>query len=117
VIPGRPALVRRICKHAENRAVKEEIAAFLVMHGINAEKVRVRKGCDKCARPVFRPAAACMNALLRDHRATRAREIPTSRNPQDVHRAAACDAAQRHSRSRPGVTTVEEVLNVTEGTI
>ena len=114
-------LVRRICKHCGDvMPVKEEIAEFLVMHGINTETMRYGKGCDKCRKTGYSGRSGLYELLVLDDHL----RDQIARNPNVTEFRRLCTGRgmvtlreDGFKKVASGMTTVEEVLNVTEGTI
>jgi type IV pilus assembly protein PilB len=114
-------LVRRICKHCGTEVpVKEELAEFLTMHGIAAETVRHGKGCHKCRETGYNGRCGLYellvlddflrDAIARSPNVTEFRRMCTGRGMVTLRE-------DGFKKVAAGVSTVEEVLNVTEGTI
>jgi type IV pilus assembly protein PilB len=114
-------LVRRICKNCgEDRPATEEMQGFLQMHNIQAQTVRHGKGCEKCRKTGYSGRAGLYELLvlddyLRDQIArspnvTEFRRLCTGRGMVTLRE-------DGFKKVGTGITTVEEVLSVTEGTI
>ena len=114
-------LVRRICKHcSEDVPVKEEMAEFLTMHGINAATLREGKGCDKCRKTGYTGRSGLYELLVLDDFL----RDQIARNPNVTEFRRTCTGRgmvtlreDGFKKIANGITTVEEVLSVTEGTI
>jgi type IV pilus assembly protein PilB len=114
-------LVRRICKHCgQDVPTKPEMLEFLTMHGINAETVRQGKGCPRCRETGYNGRSGLYellvlddflrDAIARSPNVTEFRRMCTGRGMVTLRE----DGFKKVAN---GVTTVEEVLSVTEGTI
>lgn len=114
-------LVRRICEHcATDTEVKEEVATILEMHGINAKKLKLGKGCGRCRETGYSGRNGLYELLVLDDYLRDA----IARNPNVTEFRRMCkergmvtlreDGFQKVAR---GLTSVEEVLRVTESTI
>jgi type IV pilus assembly protein PilB len=114
-------LVRRICKHCgEEVPVKEEIEGLLTMHGIKTEKVRHGKGCDKCRKTGYSGRCGLYELLvLDDHLRDQIARSPnvTEFRRMCVGRGMVTLREDGFKKVATGMTTVEEVLSMTEGTI
>jgi type IV pilus assembly protein PilB len=114
-------LVRRICKHCgEATPVSPEVADILTMHGINVESLRVGKGCDKCRKTGYSGRNGLYELLVLDDHLRDA----IARNPNVTEFRRLCAGRgmvtlreDGFKKVAAGVTTVEEVLSVTEATI
>jgi len=114
-------LIRRICKHCgHDEAPKEEILEYLRMHGISTDTVRGGAGCDRCRQTGYSGRAGLYELLVLDDTL----RDNVSRSPSVTEFRRVCaergmvslreDGFQKVAR---GVTTVEEILRVTESTI
>jgi len=114
-------LVRRICKHcSEDLPVTPEMTELLTMHGINANVIRRGKGCDKCRKTGYSGRNGLYELLVLDDHL----RDQIARNPNVTEFRRMCTGRgmvtlreDGFKKVGTGVTTVEEVLSVTEGTI
>lgn len=114
-------LVRRICTNCKTDIpVKEEIAEFLTMHGVTTPTLKHGKGCAKCRETGYTGRVGLYELLVLDDNTRDA--IARSPNVTEFRRTC-CERGMvtlREDGFRKvglGVTTVEEVLRVTEATI
>ncbi len=114
-------LVRRICDHCKQETeVKSEIQEFLDMHGISKEKLMYGQGCPKCRETGYSGRNGLYELLVLDDALRDA--IARSPNVTEFRRTC-CERGMvtlREDGFRKvglGVTTVEEILRVTESTI
>ena len=114
-------LVRRICSHCPVETdVKPEMVDFLTMHGVHVEKVKHGKGCDRCRETGYSGRNGLYEMLvLDDHlRDTIARNPNvTEFRRQCSERGMVTLREDGFRKVADGLTTVEEVLRVTESTI
>jgi type IV pilus assembly protein PilB len=114
-------LVRRICEHCSTvREVNEETAEFLVMHGIDTNKIRHGTGCHKCRETGYAGRRGLYELLVLDDHTRDA----IARNPNVTEFRRVCTERGMVSLREDGFTkvatgdtTVEEVLRVTEAAI
>ena len=114
-------LVRRICKHcSEDLPVTPEMNELLTMHGINTSVIRRGKGCDKCRKTGYSGRNGLYELLVLDDHL----RDQIARNPNVTEFRRMCTGRgmvtlreDGFKKVGTGVTTVEEVLSVTEGTI
>jgi len=114
-------LVRRICTHCKEEApVKEEMVDFLVTQGISATSLMHGKGCPKCRETGYAGRSGLYEMLVLDDHL---RDL-IARNPnvtefrrQCIERGMVSLRQDGFVKVQNGVTTVEEVLRVTESTI
>jgi type IV pilus assembly protein PilB len=114
-------LVRRICKHCnQEMPVNQEMAELLTMHGISATTIRHGKGCDKCRKTGYGGRCGLYELLVLDDHL----RDQIARNPNVTEFRRMCTGRgmvtlreDGFKKIASGVTTVEEVLSVTEGTI
>jgi type IV pilus assembly protein PilB len=114
-------LVRRICKQCgTDIPVNDEIAEYLTMHGITASQVRHGKGCDKCRKTGYSGRSGLYELLVLDDHL----RDQIARNPNVTEFRRTCTGRgmvtlreDGFKKVAAGLTTVEEVLSVTEGTI
>ncbi len=114
-------LVRRVCRHCAGQVTPEPaVAEHLEMHGIGIEQVWKGAGCDRCRNTGYSGRVGLYEMLvlddvLRDRIAgnpnvTEFRRICIERGMQTLRQDGFAKVAS-------GLTTVEEVLRVTESTI
>ena len=114
-------LVRRICKHcATEMAVTEEMAELLAMHGLSASTIRHGSGCDRCRKTGYAGRSGLYEMLVLDDHL----RDQIARNPNVTEFRRMCTGRgmvtlreDGFKKVAAGITTVEEVLSVTEGTI
>lgn len=114
-------LVRRICTSCKTDIpVKPEIADFLTMHGVTSSTLKHGKGCGKCRETGYTGRVGLYELLVLDDNTRDA--IARSPNVTEFRRQC-CERGMvtlREDGFRKvglGLTTVEEVLRVTEATI
>jgi len=90
------------------------------MHGITAKTIRYGKGCDKCRKTGYAGRCGLYELLLLDDHL----RDQIARNPNVTEFRRMCTGRgmvtlreDGFKKVAAGVTTVEEVLSVTEGTI
>jgi type IV pilus assembly protein PilB len=114
-------LIRRICKQCTSeRPVTPEMADMLTMHGISAKTVRHGTGCDKCRKTGYSGRCGVYELLiLDDHLRDQIARNPnvTEFRRMCVGRGMVTLREDGFKKVASGVSTVEEVLSVTEGTI
>ncbi|UCD75225.1 MAG: Flp pilus assembly complex ATPase component TadA [Phycisphaerales bacterium] len=114
-------LVRRICGQCAKKAeVGDEIIDFLNAHGVQADNLMQGGGCNKCRETGYHGRCGLYEMLvLDDHlRDTIARNPNvTEFRRQCVERGMVTLRQDGFQKVNDGVTTVEEVLRVTEATI
>jgi type IV pilus assembly protein PilB len=114
-------LVRRICndcKHEE--PVGDEIADFLTMHGINTATVMQGTGCNKCRETGYSGRHGLYEMLVLDDQIRdliAGNPSVTELRRQCVERGMVSLREDGFRKVAEGITTVEEVLRVTEATI
>ncbi|MCA9291652.1 MAG: Flp pilus assembly complex ATPase component TadA, partial [Phycisphaerales bacterium] len=114
-------LVRRICANCrEMRPAGDEIADFLIMHGVNTTEVAFGRGCNKCRETGYSGRVGLYELLILDDFLRDA----VARNPNVTEfRRVCCERGMVSLREdgfrkvASNLTTVEEVLRVTEATI
>ncbi|MDY7109428.1 MAG: ATPase, T2SS/T4P/T4SS family [Planctomycetota bacterium] len=114
-------LVRRVCAACKEEVpVKEEIADFLTMHGINTDTVMQGAGCNRCRETGYSGRTGLYELLVLDDHLRDA----IARNPnvtefrrQCTERGMVTLREDGFRKVAAGNTTVEEVLRVTESTI
>jgi type IV pilus assembly protein PilB len=114
-------LVRRICKKcAEKVTLDPEVADLLVAHGITVSKVMHGKGCSRCRETGHAGRVGLYEMLVLDDFLRDA----VARNPNVTEFRRTCTERGMVTlredgflKIAAGMTTVEEVLRVTEATI
>ncbi len=114
-------LVRKICEHCKQDVeIKSDLAEFLTMHGINQKVVKHGKGCQRCRETGYSGRNGLYELLVLDDHTRDA----IARNPNVTEFRRTCKergmVSLRDDGMRKvglGITTVEEVLRVTESTI
>jgi len=114
-------LVRRICNSCKQQVpVPEEIREFLVMHGVGGETMAKGKGCGKCRQTGYSGRQGLYELLVLDDHLRDA----TAGNPNVTEFRRMCKERgmvtlreDGFTKVRDGITTVEEILRVTEATI
>jgi len=112
-------LIRRLCKECKKMETpSEDMAEFLAMQGMDADEMWVPKGCDKCRQTGYSGRVGIYELLCVDDQL---RDI-ISRNPNVAEFRRLCiergmvtlrnDGIRKVAK---GVTTMQEVLRVTEG--
>jgi len=114
-------LLRRLCKHCKIEATpNEEMAEFLKMQGLNPEKQWSPKGCDRCRSSGYSGRVGiyellCIDDGLRD---------VIVRNPNVAELRRLCMERGMVTlrqdglkKANSGLTSVEEVLRITEANI
>lgn len=114
-------LVRRICvpcKH--NVPVKPELVDFIAMHGVTATTLAYGKGCSRCRETGYSGRQGLYELLVMDDHTRDA----IARNPNVTEFRRTCSERGMVSLREDGfkkvisgITTVEEILRVTEATI
>jgi len=111
-------LVRKICTHCKaQKQVDDSQADVLAMHGISAEQILHGEGCDKCRNTGYSGRVGIYELLILDDflrdmiagnpNVTEFRRICVERGMTTLR-------ADGFDKIAKGVTTVEEVLRVTE---
>lgn len=114
-------LVRKLCSHCKTMTKPlDTIAEHLAMHGINVQEVATAQGCDRCRNTGYSGRVGLYEQLLLDDMlrdkiasnpsVTELRRICVERGMVTLREDGFKKVAQ-------GVTTVDEVLRVTESTI
>ncbi len=111
-------LVRRLCKNcAQQEAPSEEMAEFLEIQGMDAQQIWVPKGCDKCRSTGYAGRVGLYEMLTIDDQL---RDI-IARNPNVAEFRRLCLERGMSSlrqdgmkKVADGMTTVQEILRVTE---
>jgi type II secretory ATPase GspE/PulE/Tfp pilus assembly ATPase PilB-like protein len=114
-------LVRKICPScAEEVPVSDEIGEFMTMHGVNSDTIKQGIGCQNCRETGYSGRAGLYELLVLDDHLGDA----VARNPAVTEFRRTC--AERgmvslredgFKKVGAGITTVEEILRVTESTI
>ncbi len=114
-------LVRRICSNCvEDVPVSEEIGEFLRMHGLTVGTVAEGAGCAQCRESGYSGRVGLYELLILDDHTRDA--IARSPNVTEFRRTC-CERGMKTLREdgfekvADGLTTVQEVLRVTEATI
>jgi type IV pilus assembly protein PilB len=114
-------LVRRVCQHCrEEKAPPPEMAEFLEMNGLPADKVIEGKGCDKCRNNGYSGRVGIYELLVIDDQT---RDM-VARNPNVsefrrycIERGMVTLRQDGMNKVRHGMTTVTEILRVTEASL
>ncbi|MGP1347304.1 MAG: GspE/PulE family protein [Phycisphaerales bacterium] len=114
-------LVRKICPHcAADAELNEELREFAEMQGLRPDQLKAGKGCDKCRNLGYAGRLGLYELLMVDDGL---RDI-IARNPNvSEFRRKCCERGMVTLREDgfakvgKGLTTVQEVLRVTEATI
>jgi type IV pilus assembly protein PilB len=114
-------LVRRLCGSCgESAPVKDEIREFLSMHGIMTDTIMEGRGCSKCRETGYSGRVGLYELLLLDDHTRDA----VARSPSVTEFRRVCsERGMRTLREdgftkvARGLTSVEEILRVTESTI
>jgi type IV pilus assembly protein PilB len=112
-------LIRKLCVHCKaEESPSEDMAEYMTMNGMNADKLWVAKGCDKCRRSGYSGRVGIYELLAVDDQL---RDI-IARNPNVAEFRRLCIergmVTLRQDGMRKvanGITTISEVLRVTEG--
>ncbi|MBL9120911.1 MAG: Flp pilus assembly complex ATPase component TadA [Phycisphaerae bacterium] len=114
-------LVRKVCKHcAREEPVPDDMKDFLVMHGIDGERIVMPKGCSNCRETGYSGRLGIYELLvLDDFLRDRVAASPnvTEFRRTCVERGMVSLRQDGFEKVKQGRTTVEEVLRVTEATI
>ncbi|MEX0776595.1 MAG: GspE/PulE family protein [Phycisphaeraceae bacterium] len=114
-------LVRRICQHCKEQAKPpEHIAEHLAMQGIPADRIWIGKGCDRCRNTGYSGRLGIYELLLLDDMLRD--RIAASPNVTEfrrmcIERGMVTLRSDGFRKVERGLTTVDEVLRVTEATI
>ena len=114
-------LVRRLCPACKHEVEpSEEMAEFLTMQGFDASKMWASQGCDRCRNTGFAGRVGIYEMLVIDDQT---RDI-VARNPNVAEFRRLCiERGMRTLRMdglekvRTGLTTVQEILRVTEASV
>jgi type II secretory ATPase GspE/PulE/Tfp pilus assembly ATPase PilB-like protein len=112
-------LVRRICSECKEQMtdVPDGLAAYLRKNGSDPAKLWHGRGCDKCRGTGYRSRVGIYEFLLVDNDMRRIISTsPTLNELRDAARAAGMRSLREDGLMKvsQGLTTVEEVLRVTE---
>ncbi len=111
-------LVRRLCAHCKaNEQPSEDLAEYLAMQGMDSDGVWIAKGCDKCRNTGFSGRVGIYEPLMVDDQL---RDV-IARNPNVsefrklcLERGMVTLRCDGMTKVAKGLTTVEEILRVTE---
>jgi type IV pilus assembly protein PilB len=114
-------LVRRLCIHCKaQEAPGEEMAEFLRMQGLESDKVWASRGCDRCRHTGFSGRVGIYELLTVDDQT---RDV-IARNPNVAEFRRTCMErgmvplrGDGMRKVTAGLTTVQEILRVTEATV
>ncbi|MDX2131964.1 MAG: ATPase, T2SS/T4P/T4SS family [Planctomycetota bacterium] len=112
-------LLRRLCVHCKaTEAPGDEMREFLAMHAMDSDEIWAAKGCDKCRKSGYSGRVGIYEMLVVDDQL---RDL-IARNPNVaefrrtcIERGMVTLRADGMRKVAKGVTTVHEVLRVTEG--
>ncbi|MBX3385317.1 MAG: Flp pilus assembly complex ATPase component TadA [Phycisphaeraceae bacterium] len=111
-------LVRRLCQHCKsNEQPSPEFAEYLAMQGMDPDGVWIAKGCEKCRNTGYSGRVGIYELLMVDDQL---RDI-VARNPNVaefrklcIERGMVTLRGDGMTKVAKGLTTVEEILRVTE---
>jgi type II secretory ATPase GspE/PulE/Tfp pilus assembly ATPase PilB-like protein len=114
-------LVRRLCTHCKaQEAPGEEMAEFLTLQGLDASLMWAGKGCDRCRHTGYSGRVGIYELLSVDDQL---RDL-IARNPNVAECRRICIErgmvplrADGMRKVGSGLTTVQEILRVTEATV
>ncbi|MCC6659914.1 MAG: type II/IV secretion system protein [Phycisphaerales bacterium] len=114
-------LIRRLCTHCKGQgAPSDEMKEFLQMQGLDAEQIWQAKGCERCRHTGYSGRVGIYELLTVDDGL---RDV-VARNPNVaefrricIERGMVTLRADGMRKVASGLTTVQEVLRVTEATI
>ncbi|HVT90158.1 MAG TPA: ATPase, T2SS/T4P/T4SS family [Tepidisphaeraceae bacterium] len=114
-------LVRRVCQHCkEELAPSDEMKEFLTLQGFPSDKVVRGKGCDRCRKTGYAGRLGIYELLVMDDSL---RDLVTS-NPDVTQLRKLCRErglvplrADGFKKVMQGLTTVDEILRVTENAV
>jgi len=114
-------LVRRICQHCKEPYVpSDEMKEFLALQGLEGGQTWKGRGCDKCRKTGYSGRLGIYELLVMDDSL---RDLVT-RNPDVTHLRKLCRERglvtlrqDGFEKALKGLTTVEEVLRVTENAV
>jgi type IV pilus assembly protein PilB len=112
-------LVRKICQHCKEEFFpSEQMHEFLTLQGFASEKTYKGKGCDRCRKTGYSGRLGIYELLVMDDNL---RDTVT-RNPDVTHLRKLCRERglvtlrdDGFAKVMQGLTTVDEILRVTEG--
>ncbi len=114
-------LVRRICKECKHQTPPEEhVAEHLALHGIAMDDIWVGQGCDKCRNTGYSGRVGLYEILILDdflRDKTAGNPAVTEFRRMCIERGMVTLREDGFRKVQTGLTTVEEVLRVTESTI
>ena len=114
-------LVRRICSNCKEQVPPEDqVAEHLAMHGIMLDEVCMGQGCDKCRNTGYSGRVGLYEILVLDdflRDKTAANPAVTEFRRMCIERGMVTLREDGFRKVQAGLTTVEEVLRVTESTI
>lgn len=114
-------LVRKICPHCKTQApVNEKFLDHLAMHGIALDNMTIGKGCDRCRNTGYSGRLGLYELLVLDD--TLRDKVAGNPNVSEfrricVERGMVSLREDGFRKAAAGLTTVDEVLRVTEATI
>ena len=114
-------LVRKICQHCkEEYAPSDEMKEFLTLQGFASDKVLRGKGCDRCRKTGYAGRLGIYELMVMDDSL---RDTVTS-NPDVTHLRKLCRErglvtlrTDGFHKVMKGLTTVDEILRVTENAV
>jgi type IV pilus assembly protein PilB len=114
-------LVRRVCQHCKDEKVpSDEMKEFLTLQGFPSDKMLVGKGCDRCRKTGYSGRLGIYELLVMDDSL---RDLVTS-NPDVTHLRKLCRErglvtlrSDGFRKVMQGLTTVDEILRVTENSL
>jgi type IV pilus assembly protein PilB len=112
-------LVRKICQHCkEEFAPSDQMREFLTLQGFASNKTYMGKGCDRCRKTGYSGRLGIYELLVMDDNL---RDTVTT-NPDVTHLRKLCRERglvtlrdDGFAKVMQGLTTVDEILRVTEG--
>lgn len=114
-------LVRKICDHCKvNQKPNAELLDHLSVHGITADDMFIGEGCERCRSTGYAGRVGLYEILiLDDHLRDRVASNPnvTDFRRQCVERGMNTLRIDGFRKAARGLTTIDEVLRVTEATI
>jgi type II secretory ATPase GspE/PulE/Tfp pilus assembly ATPase PilB-like protein len=114
-------LVRKICPHCkEEYAPSDEMKQFLTLQGFASEKILRGKGCDQCRKTGYAGRLGIYELMVMDDSL---RDLITA-NPDVTHLRKLCRErglvtlrTDGFTKVMKGLTTVDEILRVTENSL
>ena len=114
-------LTRKICDHCKEQVTPDDIVAeHLAMHGVAADQVWVGKGCDRCRSTGYSGRLGLYELLILDDSlrdTIAANPSVTEFRRQCIERGMVTLREDGFKKVARGLTTVDEVLRVTEASI